>query len=139
MAVNSSDVQVTLGRTLTSQQHAQAAMWIGQATALIAARATLHGLALSELDPDILDMVITEAVANRLKRPDDATEVTVQHDDTQVSRRYESSTGQIEILDQWWALLFPATAGAGGAFTIPLHYHRHGSGHHHHAGLHDAW
>ena len=82
---------------------------------------------------------VTEAVANRLKRPDDATEVTVQHDDTQVSRRYESSTGQIEILDQWWALLFPATAGAGGAFTIPLHYHRHGSGHHHHAGLHDAW
>lgn len=138
MTVNSDDVQVTLGRTLTHQQHAQAAKWIGQASAIIAARATQQGLTLADLDQQLLDLVVTEAVANRLKRPDDATQVTVQHDDTQVSRRYESSTGQIEILDEWWALLFPATAGAGGAFSITPAYqpdhHRHL-----HPGFHDAW
>lgn len=122
MSVSSDDVQVTLGRTLTPAQHAQATKWIGQARTIIGVRAAELGSSLEDLDQAVLDMVVTEAVANRMKRPDDATQVTVQHDETQISRRYESSTGQIEITDAWWAMLFPASAGGGESFSVPLAY-----------------
>ena len=106
------DVQTTLGRPLTDAQKEQADAWIEQARTII--RGRLGDLDL--LDQPTLDMVVTEAVADRTKRPDSATQVTVQVDDGQVSKRYESSAGQIHILDEWWALLSPKTSG--GAFTI---------------------
>jgi len=138
MSVTSGDVQATLGRSLTTPEHGQATKWIGQARIIIGVRAGELGTTLDELDQAVLDMVVTEAVARRFKRPDDATQVTVQHDDTQVSRRYETSSGQIEILDQWWDLLFPAAAGGGGggAFTISPAYQ---PDHHPHFGSHHAW
>lgn len=122
MSVSSGDVQVTLGRPLTSAEHGQATKWIGQARIIIGVRASELGTTLDQLDQAVLDMVVTEAVANRFKRPDDATQVTVQHDETQVSRRYETSSGQVEITDAWWALLFPQSVGGPDAFTISPAY-----------------
>jgi len=110
------DVQATLGRTLTNAQQQQAVAWIAQARTIISARAVREATTLDGLDQDILAMVVTEAVATRMKRPDDATEVQVQVDDAQTTKRYESSTGQIEILDIWWNLLFPGEIQA--AFSI---------------------
>ena len=44
-------------------------------------------------------------------------------DDARVSRRYESSTGQITILPQWWDLLTPVDAASSdGAFTVTPYY-----------------
>lgn len=120
MTVTWRDVQATLGRTLTQAQQIQADKWIQQARVIIGARAMREGTTIEDLDQDALDMVITEAVADRAKRPDDATEITVKVDDGQTTRRYESSSGQIEIRGEWWELLFPATTS--GAFSITPSY-----------------
>lgn len=111
MAVTVGNVQTTLGRSLSTAEQAQAELWIDQARTIIGARLTLD-----DLDQGILDMVVTEAVANRVKRPDSAKQVSVSVDDGQVSRSYESGTGQIEILPEWWDLLAPAAAS--NAFSI---------------------
>lgn len=114
MAVDLSDVEVSLGRTLTQAEVAQVLMWIGDARALIGAR--LGDLAL--LDQGLLDYVVREAVVARVLRPPgDATQVDVSVDDARVSRRYSSGSGGVSILDEWWDLLSPVQTGRG-AFTI---------------------
>ena len=120
MATTWIDVQNTLGRTLTTAQQVQAETWIGQARILIKNRAIAEGTTIDGLDQETVAMVVTEAVADRFRKPDDATQVTVQVDDAQVQRRYESSTGQIRIREEWWALLFPTNAGTAG--SVPLGY-----------------
>lgn len=120
MAVTWQNVQNTLGRTLTPEQKTQAEAWIPQARILINNRAVLEGTTIDLLDQPSVDMIVTEAVADRFRKPDDATQVTVQVDDSQVSRRYETSTGQVRIRDEWWDLLFPKNAGA--AASVPLAY-----------------
>lgn len=109
-------VETTLGRSLSDAEQAQAGLWISQALTIISSRLGDTTL----LDQDVLAMVVTEAVANRIKRPDSATQISVSVDDGQVSRTYESSTGGIEILPEWWELLSPASAGA--AFSVTPYY-----------------
>ena len=117
MAVLAFDVQTAVGRPLTPSEMAQAELWIDDAKIIISrgpdGRSEVN---LAALDQRTLDMVVREAVANRIKRPDSAKQVSVSVDDGQVSRTYETATGQIEILPAWWALLLPAESGA--AFTI---------------------
>lgn len=122
MAVTWIDVQTTLGRPLTPAEQGQSELWITQARNIIGRR--LGDLA--ALDQAILDMVVTEAVANRVKRPDSATEVSVQIDDGQTTKRYESAAGQIEILPEWWALLSPTATS--GAFSVRPHYEARDAG-----------
>lgn len=126
MAITVADVQTSVGRPLTDAEQGQAWMWIGDARTIIThgpdGRSTID---LATLDESTLDMVVREAVANRIKRPDSATQVSVSVDDGQVSRTYESGTGQIEILPWMWSILMPAASG--GAFTIGTAYPR---GHH---------
>jgi hypothetical protein len=128
MAVTVDQVQVSMGRTLTTAESAQATLWISDALVLIGARATREHTDISSVDQGVLDMVVREAVAARIKKPDDATQVSVSVDDGQMSRTYKSATGQIEIRDEWWELLFPS--GAGEAFSVPLSY-RPPRRHHH--------
>lgn len=116
MAVIDYDVvQDSLGRTLTAAEQAQADLWIGDAELLI--RARLGDL--DELDQDALAYVVREAVVLKFKRPDDATQVTVRVDDASTSKTYQSSTGQIRILDEWWSLLSPADDSSAGWSTRP--------------------
>ena len=115
MAVTYEDVAISLGRTLTDAEQAQATLWIGDALLLVAAR--LGDLA--ELDQDILDYVVREAVVLKMKRPDEATRVDVSVDDASVSRSYERSTGQVTILDEWWSMLSPANDSSAGFSTRP--------------------
>lgn len=128
MAVSDFEVQTSLGRPLTPAEVEQARLWIGDARTIISHGPEGHStIDLSTLDEETLDMVVREAVANRLKRPDSATQVSVSVDDGQVSRTYESSTGQLEILPWMWNMLLPAESGA--AFTIGTAHlkrvHRH--------------
>lgn len=115
MAVTPDDIAVALGRPAPEQSsHAwqQWAMWIADATMLIANRPAGRGgpLNLAALDTDVLDYVVREAVVAVVRRPDDAVQVDVQVDDGRVSKRYQTSTGRVSILDVWWTLLDPPQA-----------------------------
>lgn len=107
MAVTWQNVQTATGRTLTSTEQAQATMWIQDARTIISNRAVREQTTLDQLDQPTLDLVVREAVTARIKRPDGAKQVSISVDDGQVSRTYETATGQIEITDTWWDLLFP--------------------------------
>ena len=101
MATDWFEVQTTVGRTLTTQEQQQAELWIGQARTIISRGPDGRSpMDLDSLDQQVLDMVVTEAVADRVKHPDDATQVDVSVDDGRVSRRYESGSGQIRIRDE---------------------------------------
>ena len=129
MATDWFEVQTTVGRTLTTQEQQQAELWIGQARTIISRGPDGRSpMDLDSLDQQVLDMVVTEAVADRVKHPDDATQVDVSVDDGRVSRRYESGSGQIRIRDEWWAMLEPDPKRSSGAFTIrsvPAPNYRH--------------
>lgn len=109
-------VQTNLGRTLTTAQQQQAGLWITQAQALIQAR--LGDLAL--LDQAILDMVVTEAVTLRLRNPEGVRRRSVAVDDGRVETEMSEASGQLVILDDWWALLTPRSQG--GAFSVTPAY-----------------
>jgi hypothetical protein len=76
---------------------------------------------LEALNQETLDDVVTLAVAEFVKRPDDATQVEVAIDDGRVSKRYSSGKGKIEILDEWWSRLDPGL-DASGAFSVRPHF-----------------
>lgn len=125
MAVTPDLIAVALGRTApdgTSPEFEQWQMWIDDARMLISARlvGTLAGqvATLDDLDQAKLDYVVREAVVAQVRRPDDATQVAVSVDDGSVSRTYRSSSGRVEIRDEWWALLSPHPEDTGKAFSV---------------------
>ncbi|WP_143483604.1 hypothetical protein [Propionicimonas paludicola] len=108
----------TAGLTLNPAQVSQVQMWITDAQMLIRIRADRERVDVASLDSSVVDYVVRQAVAALVKKPDAAKEVSVQVDDGQVSKKFESATGQIEITPEWWELLFPA--GRGSSFSISL-------------------
>ena len=121
MAVTPETIAVALGRTApsdTSPELLQWAMWIEDAQLLIKARIDAI-TPTPTVDQLRQDYVVREAVVAQVRRPDDATQVTVSVDDGNVSRTYRSSAGRITILDEWWSLLGLASGG-GQAFGIDL-------------------
>lgn len=118
MAVALEDIATRMGVATpgsNSPQGKQWVTWIGDATLLVRLRAESLGLTLEGLDPEALDRVVTLAVVAMARKPDDATTVDVAIDDGRVSRRYESSTGRVGILDEWWGWLGLTTPS--GAFS----------------------
>lgn len=97
-----------------SQAERQWSQWIANAMLQI----RLRFGSIEELDPEVVDEVVRLAVAEKVRRPDAATQVEVSVDDGSVSRRYEKSSGQVTILDEWWAWLSPVVVESGSAFTI---------------------
>lgn len=91
-------------------------MWINDASMLIESRQLLLGV--ESLDQAKIDYVIREAVVAHIKRPDDATQVTIAVDDGSSSRSYQSGKGRVTILDEWWTLL--GLIEASGAFSIDM-------------------
>ena len=92
-------------------------MWITDALMLIQTRVDELEAVEADIDQARLDYVIREAVVAQVKRPDSATQVTVSVDDASTSKTYRSSTGRLDIIDEWWALL-GLTPSGGGAFDI---------------------
>ena len=119
MSVTPAMLAVALGQaapgagSVTEQQWQ---MWIDDAEMLIEARRALLGAEVP--DAAKLDYVVREAVAAHIKRPDDATQVTVSVDDASSSRSYQTGKGRVTILDEWWALL--GLVEASGAFAIDM-------------------
>lgn len=119
MSVTPAMLAVALGRaapepgSVTDQQWK---LWISNAEMLIEQRRLKLGAEMP--DEAVLDYVVREAVADHIKRPDDATEVTVSVDDASSSRRYQSGKGRVTILDEWWALL--GLVEPSGAFSLDM-------------------
>jgi len=119
MAVTPATIAVALGVTAPASdtpQFAQWSMWIADAEMLIENRRV--ALAVDPLDVATVDYVVREAVVAQVRRPDDATQVSVSVDDGSVSKTYRSSRGRVTILDEWWALL--GLVPSSGAFTLDL-------------------
>lgn len=117
MSVTPNMLAVALGQTAPgagSVTEQQWAMWVDDAEMLIEARR----IALGATAPDLakLDYVVREAVVAHIKRPDDATQVTVAVDDGSSSKSYKTGKGRVTILDEWWALL--GLVEASGAFSV---------------------
>lgn len=111
-------IAVELGRTAPAPESPdglQWAQWIDDATMLITERAAKLKLTLPTQAK--IDYVIRQAVVAHIKKPDDATQVTVSIDDGSSSRTYQSGNGRVDIADEWWDFLglLPST---GGAFSI---------------------
>lgn len=118
-------IAVTLGQSAPvegSDTWATWVQWIDDAELAIRVGLIRRGVegGLDALDQDVLAFVVREAVALKVKRPDSATQVDVAVDDAKVSRRYESSTGQVTILPEWWGMLLLGVSGDGRMFQIDM-------------------
>jgi len=118
-SVTPAKLAVALGKTAPepgSVTEQQWKLWIEDALMLIEARQVL--LKSDYPEPAKLDYVIREAVVAHIKRPDDATQVTIAVDDGSSSRTYQSAKGRVEILGEWWALL--GLVESDGAFAVDM-------------------
>lgn len=121
MSVTPANIAVALGVTAPdpgSIQEQQWQLWIDDATMLIETRAAQLSVDVDTIDDAKLDYVIREAVVGQVKKPDDATQVTVSVDDGSTSRSYRSGKGRVTILDEWWVLL--GLTDPSGAFTLNM-------------------
>lgn len=119
MSVTPGMLAVALGRAAPepgSTTDSQWQMWIEDAILLINDRQ--ETLKAPPPDPAKIDYVVREAVVAHIKRPDDATQVTVSIDDGSSSRSYKSGKGRVTILDEWWALL--GLVETSGAFAVDM-------------------
>ena len=122
MPVTPEKVAVALGVAApesNSIQWQQWALWIDDAAMLIESRAERLDVDPATIGEAKLDYVIREAVVAQVKKPDDATQVTISVDDASSSRTYQSGKGRVTILDEWWAMLGLVEADAG-AFAIDM-------------------
>lgn len=120
MTVTPEMIAVALGRPdqPSVAELLQWEMWIDDAGMLIEARK--DALAITDpLDAARLDYVVREAVVMHVRRPDDATQVTISVEDASTSKTYRSAKGRIVILDEWWALL-GLTSPTSGAFSVDV-------------------
>lgn len=114
--VTPADIAVAMGQeTPIGVTAAQWAKWIDDALMLIDVRASKEGVVPEQ---KLIDYVVGEAVVSQVKKPDDATQVTVQVDDGMTQKSYKSGSGRVKILDEWWELL--GLTGSTGAFSIDL-------------------
>lgn len=108
MAVTYTDVETSLGRSLSGAEQAQATQWIADAYMLIQNHFKTDYIV---LDPSLVDYVVRESVAGRLRNgaPDGMSSITVAVDDANVTRRYENGDGTVTdwLLDGWLDLLAP--------------------------------
>lgn len=117
--VTPAKIAVALGKAAPvsgSDTEQQWELWIGDAEMLIEARREKLGA--TAPDQAKLDYVVREAVVAHIKRPDDATQVTIAVDDGSSSRSYQSAKGRVTILDEWWPLL--GLVEPSGAFSVDM-------------------
>lgn len=119
MAVTSAMIATALGQVApvaNSVTDKQWQMWIADAELLIETRRAL--LNVDPLSNAKLDYVVREAVVAHVKKPDDATQVTVSVDDGSSTRSYRSGKGRVTIIDEWWTFL--GLTEPSGAFAIDM-------------------
>lgn len=121
MSVTPGMLAVALGQAAPepgSVKEQQWELWISDAEMLIEARK----IALKKADPideARLDYVVRQAVVGHIRKPDDATQVTVSVDDASTSKTYQSGRGRVTIADDLWVLL-GLVAGNTGAYSVDM-------------------
>jgi hypothetical protein len=124
MAVTPANIATALGVAAPepdSIQDQQWQLWIDDATMLIENRAAQLDIDPISIGEAKFDYVVREAVVSQVKKPDDATQVTVQVDDGMTSKAYRSGKGRVTILDEWWTLLgLTDPSGAFGIDMVPV-------------------
>lgn len=113
-------IAIALGKDAPATGSIQEQQWqqfINDALMLIQARVDALAVDETTIAAAKLDYVIREAVTDHIRRPDNATQVTIQVDDGQSSKTYRSGAGRVAIIDEWWTLL-GLTGSAGQAFNI---------------------
>ena len=122
MYATAGEVSAHLGRPLTPAEDAQVDMWIGWLESDIIERFPDHSI----LSATLLQRAIVESVAAYMRNPDDATQVSedISVDDGrwQRSRRYQTSTGRVELLPHWWARLGWVDPSDSGIRTITPYF-----------------
>lgn len=121
MSVTPANIAVALGVTAPepgSIQEQQWQLWVDDATMLIETRATQLNIDVDTIDDAKLDYVVREAVVAHIKKPDDATQVSITVDDGTTSKSYRSGKGRVSILDEWWVIL--GLTDPSGAFTLDM-------------------
>lgn len=121
MAVTPSMLAVALGQAAPvpgSIQEQQWDLWIDDAEMLIDLRIDQLGFT-GVVDEAKRDYVVRQAVVAHIKKPDDATDVTIAVDDASSTRRYQSGKGRVSILDEWWAILGLSEVNKG-AFSVDM-------------------
>lgn len=123
MTVTPAMIAVKLGRAAPEPGSITEQQWdmdIDDALMLIQNRAEELDVDMSTISEVKLDYVVREAVAAYIKRPDDATQVSVTVDDGTTARTYQSGKGRIDIIDEWWTLLGLTDPDDSGAFSIDM-------------------
>lgn len=123
MAVTPAMIAVKLGRAAPEPGSITEQQWnmnIDDALMLIQNRADELDIDMSTISEMKLDYVVREAVVAYVKRPDDATHVSVTVDDGTTARTYQSGKGRIDILDEWWRMLGLVDTSDSGAFSIDM-------------------
>lgn len=118
MSVTTQMLAVALGQTAPepgSIQDQQWELWISDAEMLVEARRLAVAPTLV-IDEAKLDYVVRESVVAHIKKPDDATQVSVSVDDGSTSKSYRSGKGRVTILDEWW--LFLGLTETSGAYSV---------------------
>jgi hypothetical protein len=121
MAVTPAIIAVKLGVAAPEPGSVKEKQWqmdIDDALMLIENRAEVLGVDVSMIDEIKMDYVVREAVVAYLKRPDDATQVSITVDDGTTSKSYRSGKGRVAILDDWWSML--GLTDPSGAFAIDM-------------------
>ncbi|WFR66634.1 Gp19/Gp15/Gp42 family protein [Curtobacterium flaccumfaciens] len=118
MTVELAKIAIELGRAAPDPDTALAKqwqMWIDDAEMLIEDRAAELGIDVP--DEKKVDYVVRQAVVAHIRKPDDATQVTVSVDDGSTSKTYQSGQGRVAITDDWWSFLGLVKA-SGGAYSF---------------------
>ena len=121
MAVTPDNIAVAMGVAAPehdSIQWQQWSLWIDDAVMLIENRAEQLDIDPATIGELKFDYVVRESVVAHIKKPDDATQVSVQVDDGMTSKSYRSGKGRVTILDEWWVLL--GLTDPSGAFSIDM-------------------
>jgi hypothetical protein len=121
MAVTPENIAVAMGVAapeIYSIQWQQWLLWIDDAVMLIENRAEQLDIDPATIGELKFDYVVRESVVAHIKKPDDATQVSVQVDDGMTSKSYRSGKGRVTILDEWWVLL--GLTDPSGAFSIDM-------------------
>lgn len=123
MTVTPATIAVKLGRAAPEPGSITEQQWdmdIDDALMLIQNRADELDVDISTISEMKLDYVVREAVVAYIKRPDDATQISVTVDDGTTARTYQSGKGRIDILDEWWRMLGLVDSTETGAFSIDM-------------------
>lgn len=119
MYANLTDVADRLGRPISDAlEVTQVNAWIADVEAIILARIPSLDVRLSTgaLSPDVVSMVVANAVVRKVKNPDGKQNERI--DDYSYGLTESASRGELFLTAEEWALLAPA-AGAGGFSTRP--------------------